>query len=136
MRKKTLVRYIPDVSRAVFGVLNQMHQNTIAAAEKEKSSDSDQLSVVGSTASTILDNRSFQQTQVTIQKAIEQNQLSEKVLAYKLHEAVDKANESAVALEHISTSGGRDKKDEQVSPRGIMAMIEDVRKSNTFVMMV
>ncbi len=114
MRKKTLVRYIPDVSRAVFGVLNQMHQNAIAAAEKEKTSDPDQLSVVDSTASTILHNRSFQQTQVTIQKAIEQNQLSEKVLASKLHEAVDKADESAVALEHISTSG-RDKKEEQVS---------------------
>ncbi|DAZ98391.1 TPA: hypothetical protein N0F65_000105, partial [Lagenidium giganteum] len=104
-RKKNLTKYIPDVSRALYGVLAQMQEQQAAAAQQGSSSQQLQhFSTNQSSIWTANDDPEFQRMREQLFREIKSKTFTEKGLQAKLHDAVQKADEEAT-LEHVAAAG-------------------------------
>ena len=114
-RKKNLTRYIPDVARAVFGLLEQMKERRNEEGSESQSERSSAKAFNHSTNSSTqvaAGDKKFVAAKDSMIQALLGNEISEKFFQDKLLECVNAVDESAL-LEQVASSG-HDKAYEQV----------------------
>lgn len=109
LRKKNLTKYIPDVSRAIHGLLAQMcerHRNNSSSATSSNARSIFSTNTIG------LTDQTFQSARQAMIRAFKSKEVDEAFFSTKLNDSVDLADEQASALQQ-NTNGAAAKDQEK-----------------------